>query len=221
MKVLAISSSPRRDGNSWTLAEAAAKGAREAGHEVESVYLADFVRGLLRDCRTCRLSTGACGIDDGYERLLMDHVMPADGLIIATPLYWYGINGTLKTFFDRLFCYTAGSSPVGEQVSAALPGKRIAALIACEESYRGATLGVEAQLQEMTRYLRQSLVGVVVGVGNSRGEVESDPSRPLDRAADLGRRMFEISVTDYRLDTERSNRVWGSPDSTGSWSDSY
>ncbi|GAA2403980.1 flavodoxin family protein [Actinomadura vinacea] len=212
MKVLAISSSPRRDGNSWTMAEAAAKGAREAGHEVESVYLADHVGGMLDDCRRCRLSDGACGIGDGYERLLMDRVLPADGLIIATPLYWYGMNGRLKTFFDRLFCYTAGSSPVGETVSAALPGKRVAALISCEESYRGATLGLEAQFQELTRYLHQELVGIVVGVGNSRGEVGSDPSRPLERAEDLGRRLFDVRVTDYRLDTPRSNRVWGAPE---------
>ncbi len=221
MKVLAISSSARRDGNSWTLADAAAKGAREAGHEVELVHITDFVKGLLNDCRTCRLSTGSCGINDGYERLLMEHVLPADGLILATPLYWYGISGALKTFFDRLFCYTAGSSPVAGQVSAAMPGKRVAVMIACEESYRGATLGVEAQFQEFTRYLHQTLVGVVVGVGNSRGEVRFDPSQPLERAADLGRRMFEVRVTDYRMDTARSNRVWGPDDSAGSWSEAY
>ncbi|MEU4227637.1 flavodoxin family protein [Nonomuraea sp. NPDC026600] len=221
MRIVAISSSPRHDGNSWTLAEAAAKGAREAGHEVETVHLSDFVDGMLDDCRRCRRSDGTCGIGDGYERLLMEHIVPADGLIIATPLHWYGITGRLKTFFDRLFCYTAGSSPVGEQVSAALPGKRVALMISCEESYRGATLAVETQLQELTRYLHQELVGVVVGIGNSRGEVESDPSRPLERAADLGRRLFEVRVTDYRLDTPRSNRIWGPQDATASWSESY
>lgn len=209
MKILAISSSPRRDGNSSSLAQAAARGAREAGHEVEFVYLSDFVDGMLRDCRECRLADGRCGIADGYERLLFDHVLPAAGLIVATPLHWYGMAGRLKTFFDRLFCFTAASSPVSEPVSAGLQGKRVAVLISCEESYRGAVLGVEAQFQELTRYLHQDLVGVVVGIGNSRGEVGADPARPLQAAADLGRRMSDVRVTDYRIDTPRSNQVWG------------
>ncbi|NIH88286.1 NAD(P)H-dependent oxidoreductase [Amycolatopsis granulosa] len=216
MKVVALSSSPRRDGNSWALAQAAGKGVREAGHELDFVHLTDYVQRPLGDCRQCRLSNGSCSVDDDYERLLLDHVLPADAIIYATPLHWYGMTGRLKDFFDRLFCYTSASSPHAEVANAGLMHKRAAVLISCEESYRGATLGLEAQFQELTRYLRQDLVGVVVGVGNSRGEVERDPARPLEAAADLGRRLFDIHVTDYRLDTERSNRVWSPapPDET-------
>ncbi|ALG11915.1 flavodoxin family protein [Kibdelosporangium phytohabitans] len=207
-KVLVLSASPRRDGNSWTLAQAAVAGAREAGHEVEFAHLNDYVQGLFRDCRTCRDATGACSVGDRYDELLLEKVVPADGLVVATPLYWYGMSGALKTFYDRLFCHTSGSAPDGDAVVAGLTGKKVALLISCEESYRGATLGLTAQFQELARYLHQDLVGVAVGVGNSRGEVRSDPSLPLDQAADLGRRLFDIRVTDYRIDTERSNRVW-------------
>jgi hypothetical protein len=119
------------------------------------------------------------------------------------------MSGLLKTFFDRIFCYTASRAPSAEQVSAALPGKLIGLLVACKESYRGATLGLVAQVQELTRYNGQDLVGVVVGIGNSRREVQSDPARPLEAAAELGRRLFDIRVTDYRHDTDRANRVWG------------
>ncbi|WP_028936396.1 flavodoxin family protein [Pseudonocardia spinosispora] len=209
MRVLVLSSSPRRNGNSQTMAQAAAQGARDAGHDVDFAYLSDYVEGLFRDCRTCRNLDGACTIADDYERLLLEHVVPADGLIIATPLYWYGMSGALKTFYDRLFCYTSGSAPDGETVVDGLTGKRVALLIACEESYKGATLGVITQFQELTRYLHQELIGVAVGIGNSRGEVEADPARPLDHAEDLGRRLFDARVTDYRIDTPRSNRVWG------------
>lgn len=209
MKVLVLNSSPRCDGNSWTMGEAAAKGAREAGHDVDCVYLSDFVEGMLRDCRECRLADGRCRIEDGYERLILEHVVPADALVIATPLYYYGMAGRLKTFFDRLFCVTANSSPIGAVVSEGLPGKRLGVLISCEESYLGATSGLVAQFQELARYNHHELVGVVVGVGNKRGEVASDPAHPLDAAEDMGRRLFDIRVTDYRMDTERSNRVWG------------
>ncbi|ONI90101.1 NAD(P)H dehydrogenase [Actinosynnema sp. ALI-1.44] len=207
-KVLVLSSSPRRDGNSWTMANAAAEGARAAGHDVELVHLNDYVQGLFRDCRTCRDAAGACTVGDRYDELLLDKVVPADGLVVATPLYWYGMSGALKTFYDRLFCYTSGSAPDGDAVVPGLTGKKVALLISCEESYRGATLGLTAQFQELARYLHQDLVGVAIGVGNSRGEVRCDPSSPLEQAADLGRRLFDIRVTDYRIDTERSNRVW-------------
>lgn len=97
---------------------------------------------------------------------------------------------------------------MADRVNARIVGTRVGLLIACEEGCRGATLGLEAQFQELTRYLRQELAGVVVGIGNSRGEVALDPADPLRRARDLGRRLYQTRVTDYRLDTPRTNRVW-------------
>lgn len=208
MKVLAINASPRRDGNSSILLGAAVRGAKEAGHHVTLLQLDDFVEGALRDCRVCRRADGSCSIPDDFERLLIDHVLPADGLIFATPLYWYGMSGQLKSAFDRLFCYMSPSWAKSETVLEGLPGKRVGVLIACEESYQGATLGLRAQFQELTRYLEQDLVDVVVGVGNSRGDVAHDPADPLAAAETLGRRLFESRVADYRFNTPRSHSVW-------------
>ncbi len=210
MQVLVINASPRKDGNSAVLAAAALDGVLESGHGGELVHLTDAVTGLLRDCRGCRRDEDdECAIADGYADLLLNKVVPADAIVFATPLHYYGMSGLLKTFFDRTFCYTATRAPSAEVVSAGLPGKRVGLLVAAEESYRGATLGLVAQMQELTRYNGQDLVGVVVGIGNSRREVERDPGRPLVAAAELGRRLFDIRVTDYRHDTERNNRVWG------------
>lgn len=212
MKILVLSSSPREDGNSHALARSAIDGARSAGHDVEHVFLDEYVDRMLGNCRRCRRAEdGSCSLDDRYEQLLMLHMLPADGLIFAMPLYFYGMPARLKTVFDRLFCYTANSSPVQDQVVSEIMDKRVGVLISCEESYVGATQGVIAQFQELTRYLRQDLVGVVVGNANSRGEIARDPGNPLACARDLGARLFDIRVTDYRLDTERSNRVWELP----------
>lgn len=208
MKVLALNASPRRDGNSSILLEAASQGAGRAGHDVTSLHLDDFVDGALRDCRSCRRADGSCGIDDRYESLLMDHIVPADGILLATPLYWYGMSGRLKTMFDRLFCHMSPSFPESAAVLEGLPRKRVGVLIACEESYPGATLGLRAQLQELTRYLRQDLVDVILGVGNSRGDVLHDPTGPLDAAASLGHRLFTARVADYCFDTPRGRSVW-------------
>lgn len=208
MKVLVISASPREDGNSHLLAEAACEGAKLAGHEVEHVFLDDYVHRMLENCRRCRTPSGLCSLDDRYETLLLDKMLPADGIIYAMPLYFYGMPARLKSVFDRLFCYTANSAPQQERVVGGITDKTVGVLISCEESYVGATSGVIAQFQELTRYLDQSLAGVVVGNANSRGEIACDPRDPLSRARDLGARLFDIRVTDYRLTTVRSNKVW-------------
>lgn len=200
--------SPRRGGNSQVLAEACLKGVAAAGHEVELVRLPDHVRAHLGDCRDCRGTDGRCTIDDGYEAMLLEHVLPADALIYATPLWWYGAAGYLKTFVDRLFCYLAESYPGHEAVIEGLRGTRVALLVSAEETYPGATVPLVGQVQELCRYLHQPFVGVVRGTGNTRGEVRADPEQPLAAAEALGRTLFARKSTDYRVDTVRSNSVW-------------
>jgi multimeric flavodoxin WrbA len=207
-RVLVVSSSPRRDGNSRRLADAALAGAREAGQEAELVHLDDHVRHFLRDCRECRDACGRCTIDDGYGELLRDRVLPADGLLLATPVYWYGVSGQLKTFFDRMLCYIAASSEEADRYAQGIVGKRIGLLLSSEETYPGAALGVIHQIQEYARYTHSDLVGVVRGIGNKRGDVDVDPAGPIAAARDLGRTLLERRATDYRLDTVRPGSTW-------------
>ncbi len=208
MRVLVLAASPRRDGNSRLLAEALSEGAESAGHESEVVDLNDVIRGLLRDCRRCRLPDGRCAIEDGYEDLMHGRVLPADGLVYATPLYWYGMAAALKNFFDRMVCYVSASYPRFEAVAEGMVGKRAALLLSSEERYPGASLGVIAQIQELSRYLNHEFVGVVNGIGNRRGEVRFDPSDPIAAARALGSQLFNIHHSDYRIDTARPNTVW-------------
>lgn len=208
MRALALSSSPRKDGNSRLLAEAVLAGAAARGHDTDLVDLADVVTAPLRDCRTCRLPGGACAIDDGYESLLLRRVLPADALVLATPLYWYGISGQLKIFVDRIFCHIKADYPDHEAVKQRLMHKRMAVVVSAEETYAGALVGVTAQLQELARYLRNDLVGIVRGVANTRGEIRRDPTDPLGEARALGARLFDRPVTDYHLDSPRSGAVW-------------
>lgn len=210
MEVLIISSSPRRDGNSYLLAAAAAEGAREAGHTAELVYLDDYIREFLRDCRQCRDSEGRCTIDDRYRELLREQVLPADGIMFATPIYWYGVSGQLKTFFDRMFCFIAASEPESERYVAGVVGKRLALLMSGEETYPGAMLGLVHEVQEYARYTHSDLVGYVCGIGNKRGDVLQDPQDPIGAARDLGRTLFDRVATDYRIDTERPGSTWAS-----------
>ena len=98
-KVLILSSSPRKGGNSETLAAAFAKGAQEAGHQVETVYLREKQVGFCKGCFAC-LKLGRCVIkDDAVEIAAKMH--DADVLVFATPVYYYCVSGQLKTMLDR------------------------------------------------------------------------------------------------------------------------
>jgi len=208
MNVLVVSSSPRRNGNSRLLAEAALEGAREAGHDAELVHLDDHMRHFLRDCRECRDANGRCTIDDDYERLLRERVLPANAIVFATPIYWYGVSGQLKTFFDRIFCFIAASEPDNGLFVKGLVGKRLALVMSGEESYPGAMLALVHEIQEFSRYTHSDFVGYVCGVGNKRGDVLRDPEDPIGAARRLGRTLFERVATDYRIDTERPGSTW-------------
>jgi multimeric flavodoxin WrbA len=207
-EVLVVSSSPRRDGNSFLLAAAAADGARDAGHDVHLVHLDDHMTHVLRDCRRCRDADGRCTIDDGYERLLRERVLSAEAIVFATPVYWYGVSGQLKTFFDRMFCFIAASEPDSEQFVAGIVRKRLGLVMSSEETYPGAGMALVHELQEYARYTHSDLVGIVRGIGNKRGDVTRDPSDPIAAARDLGRRVFDLQATDYRIDTERPGSTW-------------
>ncbi len=208
MNVLVVSSSPRRDGNSRLLAEATAEGAQAAGHTAGLVHLDDHLRHFLRDCRQCRDAAGRCTIDDGYETLLREQVVPADAIVFATPVYWYGVSGQLKTFFDRVFCFIAASEPDADYFVEGLVRKRLALVLSSEETYPGAALGLIQEIQEYARYMHSDFVGVVRGIGNKRGDVRRDPSDPMGAARELGRTLFERRSTDYRLDTVRPGSTW-------------
>lgn len=208
MKAMVLCSSPRRDGNSATMANAVAEGLREAGHEVETVRADDILSGLLRDCRQCRMPDGECGIDDGFRRAFFGSYLPADGFIAASPIYWYGVSAQLKAFFDRMFCYVAASHPQSASVVAQMTGKRIGLVLSSEETYPTVSSGPQHQFQEFSRYTRSTFVGVVHGHGNARSDIHRDPSDPIARARLFGRTFFSAHTSDYQIDTPRSGRVW-------------
>ena len=95
-----------------------------------------------------------------------------------------------------------------------LMGKRLALVIASEETYPGAPLGVIHEIQEYARYTHCEFVGVVQGIGNKRGDVTRDPSDPLEQARDLGRRLGSVATP--TTGSTPTGRVPPGPSPTGS-----
>lgn len=208
-KLLVLIGSPRRGGNSSTLAEAVQRGAESVGTQVKVRFIDSYISGFLRDCRTCRLPDGECSIADNYRELFVNEYLTSDGVVFCTPIYWYGVSAQVKAFLDRTFCYYAASYPASQEVVAGMSGKRIGLVLASEETYPGASLGIVHQIQEFSRYTHSDLVGVVRGIGNSRSEVIKDPDSPISASEKLGRDLFVKKYSDYRLDTLRGGKVWG------------
>lgn len=207
-KLLVLIGSPRREGNSAALAQAVQRGAEAAGAQVHVRFIDDYVSGFLRDCRSCRLPDGECSNRDRYRELLFDEYLPAEGIVFCTPVYWYGVSAQTKAFLDRMFCYYSASYPASQDVIARMSRKRIGLALASEETYPGASLGIVHQIQEFSRYTHSAFVGVVRGIGNSRGEVVRDPESPLSAAEKLGRDLFVRTYSDYRMDTVRGSKIW-------------
>ena len=98
-KVLILSGSPRKNGNSDLLCKEFAKGAAEAGHNVEIIRVAEKNIGYCRACYACR-GTGVCAIKDDMAEL-MQKMIDCDVMVLASPVYFYSIDAQLKALIDR------------------------------------------------------------------------------------------------------------------------
>lgn len=98
-KVLVLSASPRRGGNSDILCDQFVRGAQDAGHAVEKVFLRDRNIGYCLGCGVCNRTNQCVQKDDMKE--ILDKMVEADVIVMATPVYFYAMDGQMKTFIDR------------------------------------------------------------------------------------------------------------------------
>ena len=99
MKVLAISSSPRKGGNSDVLCDEFLKGAAESGHETQKIRLAEKNIAPCTACCGC-VEHHACVRKDDMADVL-DALKAADVIVLASPVYFYSICAQMKTMIDR------------------------------------------------------------------------------------------------------------------------
>ena len=106
-KILLVMGSPRKEGNSATLAKQVAAGAEATGATVESFYLHGMNIQPCTACDACREERDKdCVIDDDMETLY-PKLRQADALVIATPIYWFTISAQTKLFMDRWYALGA------------------------------------------------------------------------------------------------------------------
>lgn len=101
-RILIVLGGGRRGGNTSQLAEAFAKGAAEAGHQVETISLNETeVKGCL-GCNACRYGK-TCIQRDGFNELV-PKIKAADLIVFASPLYFWTLSARLKAFIERFYC---------------------------------------------------------------------------------------------------------------------
>ncbi|HNQ36280.1 MAG TPA: flavodoxin family protein [bacterium] len=101
MKVLLISASPHRlKSNTFILADEARRACAAAGAETETVHLPDLEIKFCLHCEACHREILACPLKDDV-RPLLDKMLEADGLILATPNYINQVTASMKALFDR------------------------------------------------------------------------------------------------------------------------
>lgn len=96
--VLVLSGSPRKGGNSDILCDEFVRGAKESGNDVEKIFISNKEINYCEGCYAC--SNGICKHDDDMAEIL-EKMIAADIIVLASPVYFYTLDAQIKTLIDR------------------------------------------------------------------------------------------------------------------------
>ena len=163
-KIVVITGSPRRNGNTFAMAEAFVQAARARGHQITRFDAALENAGGCRACETCFKSGKACSFDDDFNTIA-PAILEADAVVFTMPVYWYSIPAQLKGVIDKLFSFVVG----GKDIS----GKECAMVVCCEEEDLSVMDGVRVPLERSAALMKWKMVGEVLipGVLNA-GDID-------------------------------------------------
>ncbi len=175
-KVLILSTSPRKGGNSDTLCDQFMAGATESGHQVEKIFLADKDVNYCVGCGLCLKKKGSCSQKDDMLEIAQKMV-GADVIVMATPVYFYTMSAQTKTLIDRCCAYYPD-----------MKGKEFYFIITAAEDDIAVMQTTVDGLRAFTHFLPDSKEkGIIYGIGAfGRGEIKALPA--MDEAYAMGKR---------------------------------
>lgn len=177
MKIIILQGSPNKKGSTAILTEEFEKGAEEAGHDVEIIDVAHANIHPCTGCVACGYE-GSCVQKDDVEAI-RGKILDADMLVLATPLYYYGMSAQLKTMLDR-FC----------AFNSSITRKRMkSALLTVAWNSDGWTFdALEAHYQTLVRYLAFKDQGMILGRGCGTPSMTRSSIYPK-QAYELGKKL--------------------------------
>lgn len=176
MKILVITGSPRKNGNSNTLADNFIKGAQDAGH---SVVRFDSAFKNVHPCIACDKCgmNGQCVFKDDFE-FVKENIVGADVVVFATPMYYFGISAQIKAVIDRFYA-------INGQIS--VPKKAVLLMTYADTSAKEAQ-PIISHYETMISYLKWSDAGKVIAPGVwSQGDVNN--TQYPKQAYELGKNL--------------------------------
>ena len=153
MKVLVLTGSPRKNGNSNTLADEFAKGAKEADHEVVRFDAAFKKVHPCIACDHCGMD-GPCVFDDDFE-FVRKHIVDADCVVFASPMYYFGLSAQLKLVIDRFYA-------INGQIHRP---KKAVLLMTYANSAASEAVPIKSHYEVLLRYLGWTDAGRVIAPG--------------------------------------------------------
>lgn len=174
MRIIAISSSPRKGGNSDVLCDEFLRGAAENGHETKKLRLAEKKIAPCLACYGCSESHTCVRADDMAE--VFDELKKADVIVLASPVYFYSVCAQMKTMIDR--CLVDYRS---------LTNKIFYLIVTAADPQHEAASETLADFRGFIRCLPGATeAGVIYGTGTwDKGDVYQHPS--LKKAYEMGR----------------------------------
>jgi len=164
-KIVVITGSPRKNGNSFAMTDAFIKAAEAKGHTVTRFDAAMKKVGGCRACETCFKTGKACSFDDDFNTIAPS-ILEADAIVYSTPVYWYSIPAQIKGVMDRIYSFCVGGKDIA--------GKECALITCCEEHDMSVMDGVRVPVERSAALLKWEMVGEVLvpGVLNV-GDIEN------------------------------------------------
>jgi multimeric flavodoxin WrbA len=186
-KILIISGSPNKNGNTQILINEFVKGAREKGSEIEVVHAASL-KYKSNGCTSCR----ACQRSKEYECAINDEAKPVlkrmadvDVIVMATPLYFFSASAQLKLIFDRMFSLYKWDDAAGT-METPLKGKTF---VLIGSAYEDLGLdALEAPFKITADYTGMPFKSLLIANAGASGDVEDKPDA-LRQAYEFGREI--------------------------------
>ena len=176
-KIVVITGSPRKNGNSFAMTDAFIQAAQAKGHAVTRFDAAMKNIGGCHACETCFKTGKACSFDDHFNTVA-PAILEADAIVFTTPVYWYSIPAQIKGVIDRIFSLVVGGKDIA--------GKECALITCCEEDDLSVMDGVRVPMERMCALNKWKMVGEVLvpGVLNAGDIGKTDGCKKAAALAD-------------------------------------